>query len=298
MPCAGFKCPETGNIISLEEAPLYFDKAGIMPGEVVRSLALNNADPRRGGFHLSPSRLDPSINCRRQTVIERNFDWVLDPFTMWAAEEGTIFHRALIGGPTDFQLPGYKYELLLPNESHRGMPGVVEDDRGVLHLEIVPGILMNGRLDRLSPDGLELGDFKTQRYAKTDYGIKRDWKLQLGMYALMAKKLGETTGVDKIVVWRIYRGAYDATKAFRRFSIKPMEEMEMLDIITEHCLTSRDFLMECHALADEDAKMEYVNDNVPLDGKIKRIFNGKKCTMYCGAKDLCGKIDGKEDEAF
>lgn len=92
MPIVGLISPKTGTLFTIEEGIAHFEEEGIMPGEAIQ--AILNSAAGHGGFHArtSPSIADPETTCRREQVLKRFVDYHLDPFIIWDAQEGTLWH--------------------------------------------------------------------------------------------------------------------------------------------------------------------------------------------------------------
>lgn len=289
MPIVGFTHHQFPAVLTLEDAPEAFEQAGICPAAFVRAVIAAEGDPRRGpGAGISPSICSPSAGCPREVCIRRYLPYTMDPLRMADRLEGIWWHEGVAG----HHVGGQKPEMLLPNDDHVGFPGVRRNPMtGALELEFWPGVFVSAQVDLANG---RLVDYKTQRYAKQDYGLKEDWTLQVNFYRHLWLALG---GEDfkELVVWRFYRGCYDANKAFRKFVV-PMLTRDALDHALEpyaHDLTAA--LDQCRvawASGVADA-VEQAVKALPMRGKDMGIWGGKKCSFYCDSKDVCFGLAGE-----
>lgn len=288
-PLASFTCPQTLRQIPLAEAPAYFEQQGLCPSVAIRSLLAGHGDPRRGGCHLSPSMLDPETTCRMEICLQRFRPYSIGPLDSWLAQAGTVWHRAFQAAAGD----GGEWlsEVRLPAEEDEGRPGVRRCEDGVLEVETLPGVWLSGIVDRVRADWTELIDFKTQRWSKTDYGARPGWGLQLNLYREMIERL-RGVKVERLGVWRLYEGTYDVSKAWRYFPIGRIEAAALEARVGEFARSLAGYLAACEAVAGDEAALDGVLRAVPMDGKVKGIFNGKKCTSYCATSRPCAELCG------
>jgi hypothetical protein len=289
MPLVGFTHPQFPAALPLEDAPEAFESAGICPAAFVRAVKDAECDPRRGpGAGISPSICNPAAGCPREVAIRRYLPYTMNPLRMADRLEGIWWHDGISRFTTATQAP----ELLAPSEQHSAHPKVRRNAAtGAYELEFWPGVWVSARMDLANG---RLIDYKTQRYAKQDYGFKEEWAFQLNFYRWIWCELG---GGDfsELAVWRFYRGCYEAEKAFRRFAA-PMLSREALD----HALLSYAMELTNALAACEDARLrggqpevEAVIRTLPMRGKDMAIFGGKKCTLYCDSKDVCFHLAGE-----
>lgn len=296
MPLTKIKNPETFEEMDLDKAPGLLEEAGILPLEVTNLLV---EDAQRGSpagaIYVSPSIIDPTTVCQRSVITERFKDYAVDPATVWAAKEGTIWHSALCQGAGDM----WMNEIALPadpeNEGDDWRPGHGDDrhhpltqrcEDGKLRLEVWPGVLMRCRIDRVDNDWQKITDFKTQRPAKRDYGLKQGWTNQMNIYKKFVQMLRGTD--PDLVVWRIYRGAYNVETAFRRFEVPILPEGPM-NAIGKFGLLLHGRLKEAKSIVDSGGDLDAFIKTIPMDGE--QIWGGKRCD-YCSVRPLCHKIQG------
>lgn len=302
-----------GERVALEDAPTYFDEIGLIPMEATAAMLGHEMRARTEHTMLSPSKMDPEKVCRRQVVIENFLPYDLEPMVLWEAWEGTLWHRVFVReGQT---LIGDCREISLPRPEDTGKPGVREIENGILAIEVFPGIWMRGTLDRLKDDLESLTDHKTQRTPGTtwtkdsktgekvaklqDYGERNvpQWALQLNIYGFMVEKVFGSFP-KHLWIWRTYRGCYDRAAIFRKFPIPRLSKDEVWAKVGTLATTLQSYLREAEEIRvgeeaqgrDPVAALERFIKGIPMDGKDKHMFNGKKCTMFCEVKDLCFKL--------
>lgn len=301
MPIANFIDPKTLELVSIEEAVAHFEETGLSPGEVIQAIIDDRDDARRKWLHLSPSILNPENNCRREIAIQRFLPFNLDPLSMWSAYEGTAWHRAfnLIGE----NVSGWHKELALPGPAdvdHPKVRKVESEGQTFYELEVFPGIWLSGVADRVREDFKVITDFKSTNYPWTrtkdappmDFAESqiRSYQIQVNLYGRMVELLKGTT-IEELWVWRIYRGSRNRNFTFRKLPI-PKVSPELLESkIREHAETLDGFLRATHA-AEPGPERDAVVNGIPMDGKDKRMYNDQKCSLYCGARDVCYKLAG------
>jgi hypothetical protein len=304
MPLIGLFCPGCNSNVGFAEAPDHFEdcSGGIMAAEAVALMVQKELSRKaeRGddeGPFLSPSKFDPTINCRRESYIRKNYDYRLNPFKVWAASEGTLWHKAF----AEIQLPGWKYEIVLPGPEHEDHPNVVKDHRGFLKYQLGTGVCYSGALDKLSDDGKVLIDFKTKNYPWT---FKKDaapserytgeWvastALQLNGYRLMVEDLMGHE-IEQMFAWRMFRGCRRPESAWKKFEVPYIPKGELVERIADHLLTAGNWNARGLACDDESEKDQILQE-VPEDGI--RMFGGKKCNEYCDAEYICKTKSGRE----
>jgi len=316
MPIIGLISPKTGMHYSIKDGIKHFEEEGIMPAEAIQAM-LNSAEGH-GGFHArtSPSIADPETTCRREQVMKRFLDYYLDPFIIWDAQEGILWHDI-------FEFAGkgledWEQEVKCPpdiytNDDGDLLPGVsIDEADGKPVYEIFPGIFMRGRVDKHDVPFTTITDFKTEKFPKTygksnipktDWGEKkavRDWPLQLSFYAFMLDaSLGKLP--QRIFVWRMYRGSREKTLTFRKFEV-PLWSKEMVWAeCGEHLTSLARYLQEALMIHQDDTlpvkdrqeKIKNFCATIPMDGKDKNMFNGQKCHRYCVMRDECFALEGK-----
>jgi hypothetical protein len=275
MPLVGLRDPQTLEVFDLKNAVEHFEEAGLVPREITALVAQEGEGRINSRPFISPSIMDPGSTCRRQMMIERYLDYVLDIHKVWAAKEGGVWHDAFasIGAGDDWY-----NEYMLPPQ-HKG--------RTVKRMEIFPGVWIRGIVDRAKKDWSEVHDFKTTKPAKKDYGLKQDWKVQVNIYARMIEQL---YGVKpKMYVWRMIRGSYEPSNVFRKFSVPELTDAEWAKVQAfSESLVAK--LEACEALVDEKEAIKMLIKNTPMDGI--GMFGNKKCELYCAVQEQCYSIEG------
>lgn len=300
MPICALSHRAFSSPVPIEEAQEKFEQAGLLPAEVIGLIIEEIDDERRSGHcGLSPSVMIPSTTCRREQAIKRFVPYVQDPLKIWAAISGRLWHGML----QKAQVPeGWRQEVPLPGPQHEGVEGVRRNPGGFYELELWPGVWVSGRVDRLGLDsnGLEVCDFKSQRYAKTDYGAKPEWALQLTTYARMYGKLEKVQVPGRLCVWRLYEGSYDLDRTFRKFNINLLGEEVWEGILKVWCQDFVGMLREVEN-ATKTGDLDLVDDAIraiPMEGEVKGMFNGKKCPEYCSCMKECWRIEGRAGVVF
>lgn len=301
-----FQAPGLPEVVSLEDAPRIFEEAGIMPQEAVQAMIDSESVEHEEHTLISPSKLIASHTCRREVLIKHFLPYDADPFALWAALEGTLWHAAFAHAGK--KLDGWLRELSLPRPVDiEKLGGKLARVEGVLAIEVLPGLFMRGTLDRLSLDYRELGDHKTQKYSKTDYadqskfgpGDAENWRVQLSVYAFMVE---DVFGVkpDRAFVWRTYRGSLDRARTFRKIPITLLSREQVLERVGEFAYSLRDILAQAQSIRakahaaglDPTPELEALARATPMDGYEKQQFNGKKCPLYCVARKVCFGLAG------
>lgn len=287
MPLTGLVCPKCGVGVGLAEAPEHLDRCGAMMAESVQAIVNGAGNERRGRLAgISPSMV-PTKSCRREVLIQRNMDYTMNPMKIWAAEQGTTFHSALLkrGRGSEWWL-----EQNFPAPQHRDRADV-RDREGFLELELWPGVWVSTQIDKMSPDGKTLIDLKTQRPAKTDYGPQNassEWAFQLNLERMIIERLG-LGPVEEMWVWRLYGYAYEEDKAWRKFKIPRLDDEVVEKVYREWAIS----LAERQELINNGEPIEKVIDGLPMDGREKSSMKTWKCHGYCGVKGICFGIAGE-----
>lgn len=304
MPVVGFRHPQTGETIPLDRAAAIFEDEGVMPADVVQAMIddIQHGTHARG-IRLSPSLLEPNTHCRRQIVGERYVDIVADPYSLWAALEGTLFHWGMVEAGKS--IPDWKAGVRLPGSVSDVTKSMRITD-GVAELELFPGIFISGEADRIKDthkaDGMgpafELVDHKTTRYRAKELGPdllqknKDEWAVQVNIYRYLYEDLTGRT-CSNLFVWRTYRGSYDHTRTFRKFPIALISREALWAQIGEWVTSLRDYLLEADKIQNDRMALENLVKSIPMDGLDKQMFAGKKCELYCGFKTECFRLAGK-----
>ena len=322
MPVTAWIDPVTAEEVPLSEGPALFEEAGILPAESTQMMLddiqgeRSEEDPR----YLSPSKLFPGMNCRREIILHRFVDYALDPRALWAACEGTLWHKAFAHATAG---AAWMHEVKLPEHlaDYAGprppegfvrdlrLMRVCEDDRE--RLEVYPGVWLKGTVDRLARDYSVLIDHKTTKppyFPKgggepKDYAFDQgdrpgqvtEWSPQILTYAYMVEML---TGVlpSEAWAWRLYRGCGNSRYTFRKLRIPIVAKEQVWAGIKEYCESLLAMLQQAWALKDDkDALLAWMKKSVPMDGHEKGMFNGKKCTEYCALKPVCFGAQGFVD---
>jgi hypothetical protein len=287
MPLTGLECPKCGKMCDLAEAPEHMDFCGALMAESVQALVNGEGNERRGKLAgISPSMV-PTKSCRREVLIQRNMAYTMNPMKVWAAEQGTTFHSALLkrGRGSAWWL-----EQNFPAPQHRGRADVRDQD-GFLELELWPGVWVSTQVDKMSPDGKVLIDLKTQRPAKVDYGPKNstsEWAYQLNLERMIIERLG-LGPVEEMWVWRLYGYAYEEATAWRKFKIPIMDDAAVEKIYREWAVG----LAHEQSKIDSGQPVEGVVGALPMDGKLKPEMKSWKCHGYCAVKSICFGIAGE-----
>lgn len=286
MPVIGFRNPVTQETIPLDKAAEVFDHEGIAPADVIQAMIDDiQGGTHARGVHLSPSILNPEMTCRRKIVGERYLDHVVDPLDFWAALEGTFFHRTMVEAGKN--LPEWQTNVRMPKQG---------ESSNRVEMEVFPGLWLSGEADRIrniEPDGFELVDHKTSRYAKVDYGPRNvaEWAIQVNLYRYMYEDL---TGrkCKGLWVWRTYRGSYEQSKTFRKFPIPMIPREKLREQIGEWALSLQVYLLGAESMKDDQNKVLAMLGSVPTDGIDHNIMGGWLCN-HCPIQRQCFALAGK-----
>jgi len=304
---------------SLAEACSTIEAEGQMPGEIV---ALFLPDPSDGPRPIEPvmwpSEVDPSSSCRREIILKRlvGDGLAFDLRRVWERFTGIGLEAGLAAAGMET----YSYQLQVPD-------GLVEADlvqnrdvlvrlpssgpdgkpRWAVHSPVL-GCNLRGRVDRISADGREVIDWKVTGYPgpRKDWGLNSSWVLQLQVYAHMLRLLlGLSAEEQSLQVWRIYRDPYiwkeqecgwrkrkvaDMDAAFKRFEVPVWDDDKLEGEIGEHCRSTMEALEK---LVEKPEDIAEVLADIPLDGEVRRMYGGKKCSTYCDVRDACWTFSGR-----
>lgn len=306
MPITQIMDPTEHQLIPIDQAAEYFESQGLIPAEVIHGLIRQQVDDRNeyGGEHLSPSQISPDTTCRRDIIIKRFFEYAQNPYQLWAAMEGTLYHEAFRMMGKD--RPGAERELSLPdNHIHASHP-LVQVREGRPRVEVFPGVWMRGTIDLLLGKEATIIDYKTSRYNSTDYWEKssEEWKPQINIYAYIVEILREME-IKHLWVWRTYRGSYKPEATFRKIPIQKVEKDQLwwelkpwVEGLLEALKRANEIYQNGLATGqDWKPAMAELLRPMPMDGE--NMFKGKdgstKCTKWCAVKEQCFAIQGRMD---
>jgi len=231
------------------------------------------------GGGVSPSVGIPEVTCRREILLRRHYPYKLNPFRLWAAMEGTFYHKGLL--EMSGRMEGWEIEVGFPREEDEGKPSIRRHPVwGFLQVEVWPGVWMSARVDAWHrPTGTIL-NLKSTRVTKVDYGYKKDWTIQSNLERMIMNKCGES--VKLMEIWRVYKGCYEEDKAWRKFMVPFKSDGEMTDTCAAYL---RELILWDTKMTEGDK--DDVLSQIPLEGEVKKMFNGKKCTLYCSCYQEC-----------
>lgn len=287
MPLVGLVCPKCGKETGLNDGPMHLHDCGAMMAQVVQSLIEADGDERRMlGGGASPSIGDGEVTCRRELILRRHYPYVLNPFRLWAAMEGTFYHKGLL--ECAGILPGWDVEVAFPREEDEGKEGIRRNPKwNFLQAEVWPGVWMSARIDAWNRDTGTILNLKSTRMTKTDYGFKKDWSTQSNLERLVMNRCG--VEVKEMEIWRVYKGCYEEDKAWRKFIVPRVADDEMW----KRCARFMTEMIQWDEAMEVAEDKDGVLGGIPLDGHVKRMFNGKKCTHYCTSYQVCMAKAGK-----
>jgi len=306
---------------TLNEACQVLEGEGQLPGEIV-GLFL---EPHDGGRAVEPvvwpSEADPSSSCRREIALKRlqGEGIAFDLRRVWDRLLGLGIEAALARA----ELDGWLYQPSVPDDILRSGKFIVIDDvlvglapgqdgqkRWAVRSDVL-GCNLRGRIDRLSLDGKTIIDWKVTGYPGPgrDWGLNSGWVFQLQLYAHMMRLLLEdvTSEEQKLEIWRVYRDPYvwkdqgpgrpkkkmaDIDVAFRRFEVPVWDDEKLLEKVGDHCRSTDGIL---RALAEDPASVAEILADVPMDGEVRRIYGGRKCTDYCDVREWCFRLAGRPE---
>ena len=330
MPLTHLLDPE-GSPVTFEDAPAYFDDAGVMPAEAVQNCIDDAKSYSRAWPYMAPSNANPDKNCRRKLVLQRCFGYGEAPAAAAARIEGTFNHKMYEETQPKW-LKGWHREITLPTDwgtkpaegqyledaPLREISVADDSPRGwkkIRQIELFPGFWTRMRLDRASPDWTTIIDHKfpkwpwTPKYKGDPYkgkaleyennDARSDWPIQLSCYARGIKLL---YGVDvkEAFVWRTCRGGALPEAMYRKIPVRLLSEDELWRRIKGHVLSTVEYLEGARQIIDEyeegsveqDEALKQHCNGVPLDGQEKNLFNGWLCREGCPMKELCFDMAG------
>lgn len=286
----GFIDWTTGEVVDLENAHDHFMTKGLMMGPAIQALVNSGDERREAGAGVSASMADPSVTCRREVIIRRHLDYALDPRVLMDANEGTIFHSAFFGRGR--AADGWAAETMLPRITDMGKPGVRMNPGGFPEIELWPGVWFSCVVDYHTASWSEIHDLKTKRPAKADYPPDRSAILQVNLNKLVVERLEPGIEVERLFIWRYYRGGYEKERAWKRFEVEVWPEQKCRDVAEEHLASIMGYEEMAGKLKGEE--LEDFIATIPMDGKVKEMFRGQKCPKYCSVQSICFGLANKQ----
>lgn len=318
MPLVGFvciKCKAGGPALGYEEALTHFPFAhataegpagGVVPAFLIRVLWEDAADPRRQGGTFSPSMSD---GCMKQYMLQRCKPYVLDPFRLWKAVEGNLWHWIM----WEHSAPGWLAEVAVPGTSISCMkqdgtdtlkPGfrwVGKGTPGAFIEMLWEGMWMSGKIDSIGTmpgGGVVIDDYKTQDCPAIGKGgefyppKKTPWpheSTQVNLYGYMHADLEGLEFVPTLRIWRYIKGIKRADYAWTPVPV-PVVDREILvarvkpdyDLFTTAYATWKEMMEK-----GDEAAADMVIAQMPLQGRP--MFGGQKCDLYCEMRKECDK---------
>lgn len=293
MPATGFICPKCGKHLTFEEAPQHLGADGckVMMASATQALINSTGDPRRGAeAGASASGASPTTTCRLQIMLERFKDYDLDPRVLDEAEEGTNIHAIML--KRGVGNPDWIFEEVLPGPEDEGKDGVVRQPSGFLEYELWPGVFFSCVVDAHTRDWSRIEDLKTTRASSRIYPPDVAAKVQVNLAALMAKRL-RGVEVERLGIWKFFRGAYDRDKRWRYFELEKWSEEQLRQHSEEFMRSICEYAVGAR-MAKEAGEQElngYLR-GVPADGKNRSMFVSRKwptgkCGNWCSVRELC-----------
>lgn len=281
-----------------------------MPAEAVRAIIYDDyekQDPR----YISPSKISPLNQCRREIVIEHYQPFAVDLLKRWEALEGNLWHGMFSRMSAG---EGWMSEVKLPDDLlSEGRARELEDEGllkecedGKLRLQVMPGVWVRGTGDRIRDDFLVYCDHKSKRWPfsrppghepSPKYGPEgqytresvKDWAFQFSTYSKMIEMC---TGVlpQEQWAWQVFRGSKNRAHTFRKIPVPLRSAVDMWGEISEWTTQLLKWLDEAHGLGEQ--ALENFIQKIPLDGHDRQLFNGQKCSKYCEAQGCCFALAG------
>jgi hypothetical protein len=300
MPVVAFKCPLTGDEITLDEGPAYFDEQGIMPAAAVKAV-LHSVESRRDEDprFLNPSGLCPTTNCRRKILLRRFVDYSLDPTTMWAAEEGSVWHRAFAeGGLGEVRLPDDILDGPRAAELNEQLLGGKD---GKIRVEVSPGLWLRGTADSIEGDTIT--DYKTKAFPYARYPewvpaknwaadgkYTTEWReelsYQLSAYAAIVEVV-TGTAPSRAWAWRIFSGSKNRAWTFLKVPVRLWDRAELAKRVMPWANPLLVELERAYNAKGNPEALATIIDSTPPDGHDKQLFNGQMCSKYCEMRPHC-----------
>lgn len=277
-----------------------FEHGGLLPAAVIEAIWQHEDSPRRQRDHISPSMAG---GCMREYAINRTHQIYIDPFKVLKMQSGTFWHEVLArynppGWLAEVSFPGYAMEQMnveLDRLAADGRVGSFRKHNGVFEYQIWPELWFSWQVDALAGNYRNFIDYKNTdcpvgrknrltkqiEYDIYDYPASDSNRLQLSIYAYgMQKSLGLSfTPVPKI--WKQRQGISDPDLMWIQIDVPLFREDELVDIIRPN--------FEMFQSVMRTGTIEAVS-GLPLDGIP--MYAGKKCTHYCGVKNICDALSG------
>lgn len=320
MPAYGFTKPGSadGGALSFEDAPEWYDENTEIPSEAIRIIAASEGDPRRRSTNLSPSSCGERGTCLRQLALKKFIPYLIDGCSEWQATEGTIYHEAFENAaPEDdpwhreVELPKFLKTVDEARFDELVAAGMIrEKATSGWEMQVLDGIWMSGRVDKLKKDLTEIQDFKTKAWPgwkdrKTGahkvrhYPPSDDVKIQLNLYGLMVAKLFDVE-VPGLVIRQVYKGTRIAKETFKRHELDVIPEGELdlmirgfVEKAVEQFEHLRRIELDCDVRGVDPVPeiLEEIN-KMEMTGQVKNMFNGTKCALYCTQMPICFELAG------
>ncbi|HHN74954.1 MAG TPA: hypothetical protein ENK10_06965 [Acidobacteria bacterium] len=293
MPATGFICPKCGKRLTFDEAPEHLGSTGcqVMMSAAVQALINSTGDTRRGPeAGASASGASPTTTCRLQVMLERFKDYDLDPRVLDEAEEGTNIHAIML--KRGVGNPDWIFEEVLPGPEDEGKPGVVRHESGFLEYELWPGVFFSCVVDAHTRDWSQIEDLKTTRSSSRIYPPDVSAKVQVSLAALMAERL-RGAHVERLGIWKFFRGAYDREKRWRYFEVERWDEAALRQHSEEFMRSLCEMATGCRlAAAAGESELDAYLRGLPADGKVRQMFVSRKwptgkCGNWCSVRELC-----------
>lgn len=236
------------------------------------------------------------LTCARQVIIEDNIPVPFDVLSYNSIYDGIIEHDAM----QRHAPPGTYAEIHLP------LPGQSPP--------MLFGVPVEGTIDFVTADMREIHDYKkhsetAQKFKFQRGGADPELAAQLNIYRLLLEQCVAGTRIEKLVVWHGAMTSAAGAPPWFRVELPLMDEAQIArikphggdytvqDIVNAYvgfagATTSADLPTDAEVgLAGAGGtKLEAAIRAVPLQGR--KMWNGKKCQLYCSVRDTCDRIEG------
>lgn len=287
-PMIGFKCPLERTDVDFD----HFDTCRVRMGRpafspwMARAIAKGaQGDIRHAGLDMTATRC---TTCPRQTYIETQFDYYLDPTNAELRMRGTLLHNAA----EEYFNPDVWY-------TEKSDPVYLTFDG------VFGGHHVSMKCDALRKDLTELADLKFPMDFSVSYRdkpwSKEKYISQMNMARIL---LGQQSWAldagynEDEVLLTIWDHAIGKKEGARAVDIPHKTEAEVLamhpgggEYTQEQIMAIHAYMQEEHrkmTIADTEEARTKIAASLPLVGP--QMFGGKKCTEYCDVEPLCSRM--------
>lgn len=252
----------------------------MLPFSLAREiLTKNEEDKQHRGLKITITR---AMACPLQIVLDDEFEHTVNLFDLLAAQDGTHVHERIARNAP----PDWYTEITFPKSDQEGLFGVKE---------------FGGTADLVRSDFSAIEEYKTSGEFSHRYKWKKlregeqfiELDCQMNMQRLL---IAQHTGADiqRMLGWHGCRVGADGPPAWFRTPVGRMSEAEIAE---SRCFGSNytvkqniSFIRGYREHRAQGVSREAAARRIPTAGRT--MFNGKKCDLYCTARERCDEIQG------